>query len=160
MEHPLERAIRLAAKTHKGQIDRFGQPYILHVMRVMTRGRDTDERILGALHDVLERSALTITDLQMKEFPPQVVDALKYITRDPKERYDEYIARVCMNGLASRVKVHDLEDKLDLRNVGVLTDADRRRRDKQKDALERLRKLEAVRQADIQEQERQRLRAF
>lgn len=31
-------------------------------MRVMMRGQDHDEQVLGALHDVLERSELTIAD--------------------------------------------------------------------------------------------------
>ena len=34
-ENLLERAIRLAVKVHKGQKDRAGKPYILHVLRVM-----------------------------------------------------------------------------------------------------------------------------
>jgi hypothetical protein len=68
MDHLLETAIRLAAKVHKGQTDRFGKPYILHVMRVMMRGHDLEEQILGALHDVLERSDLTVEDIGEEGF--------------------------------------------------------------------------------------------
>ena len=31
----LERAIALAVKSHQGQRDKAGQPYVLHVLRVM-----------------------------------------------------------------------------------------------------------------------------
>ena len=31
----LERAIELAIKHHKGQVDKAGQPYILHPLRLM-----------------------------------------------------------------------------------------------------------------------------
>jgi GTP diphosphokinase / guanosine-3',5'-bis(diphosphate) 3'-diphosphatase len=31
----LERAIEIAAKAHAGQVDKAGQPYILHPIRVM-----------------------------------------------------------------------------------------------------------------------------
>jgi (p)ppGpp synthase/HD superfamily hydrolase len=149
MENLIERAVRLAAKVHKGQVDRFNQPYILHVLRVMTRGRDADEQLLGALHDVLERSELTVEDLRLKEFPEHVLDALTHISRSPKETYEAYIDRVAQNGLAVRVKVHDLSDKMDLRNVGELSVPDLRRYNKQMAAYERLRKLEAIVRAEI-----------
>jgi (p)ppGpp synthase/HD superfamily hydrolase len=148
MEHLLERAIRLAAKVHKGQVDRFNQPYILHVMRVMTRGRDLEEQLLGALHDVLERSDLTIADMRTKDFPGPVLEALTHITRSEKETYEAYIDRVAENNLAIRVKVHDLSDKMDLRNVHELSPADLRRYNKQMVAYERLKELESIARAE------------
>ena len=91
MDHLLESAIRIAAKVHKGQTDRFGKPYILHVMRVMMRGQEFDEQVLGALHDVLERSELTMSELEKKGFPPRVLKALDAITRRADETYEQYI---------------------------------------------------------------------
>ena len=114
-EHLLERAIRLAAKVHKGQKDRAQKPYILHVMRVMMRGTDMEEQLLGAMHDVLERSTLTTADLELKGFPPRVLTALEHISRRKEEDYVGYIERVALNGLATRVKLHDLSDKMDIR---------------------------------------------
>ena len=108
MDHLLETAIRLAAKVHKGQKDRFGKPYILHVMRVMMRGHDFEEQVLGALHDVLERSDLSAADITEKGFPPRVVKALGHITRVKEETYEAYIDRVMEDSLAIRVKLHDL----------------------------------------------------
>lgn len=140
-EHLLERAIRLAAKVHKGQVDRFNKPYILHVMRVMMRGHDLEEQLLGALHDVLERSALSTTDLEMKGFPPRVLVALDHISRRKEEDYETYIQRVALDGLAVRVKVHDLADKMDLLHVDELSMADLRRYNKQLAAYHLLRKL-------------------
>ncbi len=138
------KAIRLAAKVHSGQVDRFGQPFLLHVLRVATRGVDNDERLLGALHDVLERSDLTILDLRRKGFPAHVLTALRHITRVGNESYESYIDRVVKNSLAVRVKVHDLGDKMDLRNIGHMTVADLQRYNKQLVAYERLKKLEVV----------------
>lgn len=138
------KAIRIAAKVHKGQVDRFGQPYILHVLRVATRGVNADERVLGALHDVLERSSLTVTDLRRRGFPPHILTALKSISRNVRESYEAYIDRVVRNNLAIRVKVHDLSDKMDLRNIGHMTVEDLERYNKQLVAYERLKKLEVV----------------
>jgi hypothetical protein len=149
MEHLLETAIRLAAKVHRGQLDRAGKPYILHVMRVMMRGQDFEEQVLGALHDVLERSALTVDDLAAKDFPPRILKALQHITRDPAETYEAYIDRVIQDGLASRVKLHDLADKMDLLQVELLTPPDMKRYNKQLAAYHRLKRLVAEARAQM-----------
>ena len=48
----LQRAIEIAVEAHKGQLDKGGNLYILHPLRVMM-GLDTeDEKIVGVLHDV------------------------------------------------------------------------------------------------------------
>lgn len=156
MDHLLETAIRLAAKVHKGQVDRFGKPYILHVMRVMMRGHDFEEQVLGALHDVLERSDLTVEQLASKGFPPNILTALKHITRVPEETYEAYIERVTHNGLASRVKLHDLADKMDLLHVEVLSHADLKRYNRQLAAYHSLKRLvtEARAQLTLQAQKR------
>ncbi|MCB0767302.1 MAG: phosphohydrolase [Flavobacteriales bacterium] len=139
--HLLETAIRLAAKVHRGQVDRFNKPYILHVMRVMMRGHDLEEQVLGALHDVLERSNLTVEDITKKGFSPRIVKALTHITRDPQETYEQYIDRVVQDGLAIRVKLHDLADKMDLLHVDQLDPADLKRYNKQLTAFHRMKRL-------------------
>jgi (p)ppGpp synthase/HD superfamily hydrolase len=141
MDDLLERAIRLAAKVHKGQVDRFNKPYILHVMRVMMRGHDKEEQVLGAIHDVLERSTLTVEDLAKKDFPPRVLKALEHISRVPEEDYEQYIERVMLDPLAIRVKLHDLADKMDLLHVDTLSHADLKRYNKQLAAYHRMKKL-------------------
>ncbi len=147
--HLLESAIRLAAKVHKGQLDRFGKPYVLHVMRVMMRGHDLEEQVLGALHDILERSTLTLADIQKKDYPPRVVKALDHITRREDEDYDGYIERVMQDGLAMRVKLHDLADKMDLLHVDELSMADLKRYNKQLAAYHRLKRLVEVARANM-----------
>lgn len=140
-EHLLESAIRLAAKVHKGQKDRAQKPYILHVMRVMMRGTDLEEQLLGALHDVLERSGLTVAQLAERGFPPRVLKALEHISRKAGEDYEAYIERVALDGLAVRVKLHDLSDKMDIRLLTELGPADIKRYNRQLAAYHKLRKL-------------------
>jgi len=150
--HLLETAIRLAAKVHRGQVDRFGKPYVLHVMRVMMRGHDLEEQILGALHDVLERSDLTVEDIGKKGFSPRVIKALQHITRDPQETYEQYIDRVVLDNLAIRVKLHDLADKMDLLHVEQLDPADLKRYNKQLAAYHRMKRLVEEAKANMQVQ--------
>jgi (p)ppGpp synthase/HD superfamily hydrolase len=149
MDHLLETAIRLAAKVHKGQLDRFNKPYILHVMRVMMRGHDFDEQVLGALHDVLERSDLSAEDLAKKGFSPRILKALDHITRRVDETYEQYIDRVMEDNLAIRVKLHDLADKMDLLHVEILSHADLKRYNKQLVAFHRMKKLVAQAKANM-----------
>lgn len=146
--HLLERCIRLAAKVHQGQVDRFGHPFILHVLRVLTHARSDDQRILAVIHDVLERSDHTIEDLREKGIPDHVLIALTHISRIPEEDYDAYIDRVAQDPLATLVKVIDLADKMDLRDVGQLSVADLKRYNKQLEAYQRLHKLSTIIKAE------------
>lgn len=140
-DHLLESAIRIAAKVHRGQVDRFEKPYILHVMRVMMRGHDMEEQILGALHDVLERSNLTVSDLAERGFSARILKALEHISRVEPETYEAYIDRVMLDGLAIRVKIHDLADKMDLRHVALLDPSDLKRYNKQLTAYHRMKRV-------------------
>jgi hypothetical protein len=112
--HTIDWAIKLAVEQHWGQVDKVGQPYILHALRVMFAGKNEDEQIVGVLHDVVEDCGETgkqailnnsyLSDKQRK--------AIFVITRNDGERYEDYIARVCGNNLAAYVKVNDLNDNL------------------------------------------------
>jgi len=50
----LEKAISLAVTAHEGQVDKGGNPYILHPLRVMLSLRTAEEMIVAVLHDVVE----------------------------------------------------------------------------------------------------------
>jgi hypothetical protein len=53
----LEKAIKIAVEAHTGQVDKGGNPYILHPLRVMLSLDTVEERIVGVLHDVVEDCA-------------------------------------------------------------------------------------------------------
>ena len=53
----LEKAIKIAVEAHTGQVDKGGNPYILHPLRVMLSLDREEERIVGILHDVVEDCA-------------------------------------------------------------------------------------------------------
>lgn len=137
-EFILEKAIRLAAKTHRGQKDRFKKPFILHVMRVIGRGTSLEEQVLGALHDVVERSDVTVEDLREKGFPERILLALDHISRREGESYVDYIDRIELNHLATRVKIHDLADKMDISKIERISDDDRKRFNRQLRAYHKL----------------------
>ncbi len=113
----LEHAIALAIQAHQGQVDKAGQPYILHPLRVMFRLSGETEQIVGVLHDVIEDSDLTPDDLRRHGYSEEIITALEHVTRRPDETYEEFVQRSRQHPIACRVKQADLEDNMDVRRL-------------------------------------------
>lgn len=126
----LEKAIRLAAKGHEGQMDKGGQPYILHPIRVMLQCETIEEKTVAMLHDLLEDTFITAEDLRQESFPEEIIEAVLLLTREKDADYMAYIARICENRLAARVKLADLTDNMDLNRLPGLTRRDFERLEK------------------------------
>lgn len=126
----LERAIQIAVNAHFGQIDKAGKPYILHPMRVMLSGTTQEEMICGILHDVVEDTPITLEDLQKEGFSPDILQALKLLTRLEHTPYMEYIESISHNPLAIRVKLNDLKDNLNRDRIPNWTPHDEERHQK------------------------------
>ena len=107
-----DRAIIISTEAHAGQIDRYGKPYIFHPLRVMMKMHNENERIVAVLHDVIEKSDLTMTNLKEEGFSTDVLEAIDCLTRreSENEQYFDYIKRVQINPLAKVVKLADLSD--------------------------------------------------
>ena len=124
----LERAIEIATKAHRGQLDKAGKDYICHPLRVMAAGKSVNEKIVGMLHDVVEDTEWTFEKLEAEGFSCEVIDALRCVTKlSDSEPYDKFIARVKTNSLAVAVKLNDLSDNMDIRRLPYLSDKDVKR---------------------------------
>jgi (p)ppGpp synthase/HD superfamily hydrolase len=114
----LTAAIMVATSAHNNQIDKSGEPYILHPLRVMLSLDTEEERIVGVLHDVIEDTHYTFKTLEDMGFSDRVLGTLDALSRDPsKETHREYIRRVSLNSLAVRVKLKDLEDNMSVNRL-------------------------------------------
>ena len=134
----LENAIEIAAKAHRGQVDKAGAPYILHVLRVMLRMTDETEMVVGVLHDIIEDTPWTGVDLAAEGFPPEVVRVIQLLSRDEGESYEDFISRLAPDPLARRVKIADIEDNMDLSRIASVSQEDRERLDRYQQALQAL----------------------
>lgn len=124
----LHKAIKIATKTHEGQVDKAGRPYISHPLRVMAMGTTEEEKIVGVLHDVVEDSDWTFERLTAEGFSSEVVDALRCVTKlSESEPYDMFIQRVKANPLAVKVKINDLTDNMDIRRLAYISEKDVKR---------------------------------
>lgn len=126
----LEKAMILAANGHMGQLDKGGQPYILHPVRVMLRCKTIEEKTVAMLHDLLEDTVYTAEDLRQEGFPEKIIAAVVCLTKAEGEIYTDYIERICENQLAARVKLADLMDNMDLNRLPGLTPKDFQRLEK------------------------------
>ena len=116
----LEQAVDLATRFHAGQVDKAGNPYIEHVLRVMD-AVDTDrEKLVAVMHDLLEDTPLTASDLQCAGCPPQIVDGVEAMTKRDGEDYEDFIRRAAVHPIARAVKAADLADNADETRLAVL----------------------------------------
>jgi GTP diphosphokinase / guanosine-3',5'-bis(diphosphate) 3'-diphosphatase len=120
----LERAIAIAAEAHSGQVDKAGQPYILHPLRVMLRLSSNDERIAAVLHDVVEDTHVTFQNLAAEGFSPDILVALDALTKREGETRLEAAHRAASNAIARNVKLSDNAENMDLSRISNPTAKD------------------------------------
>jgi len=138
----IERAIKIAAEAHAGQVDKAGAPYILHPLRLMLRMTTNDERIVAVLHDVVEDSHWSLELLRAEGFSEQVVRAIDSVTRRDGETYEDFVLRAGLDPIGCRVKLADLEDNCDLGRIASPTEKDLTRIERYRRAIEQLRRQE------------------
>lgn len=107
-----EKALSMAMEAHQGQVDKAGEPYLKHVLRVAMSFDVEELQIVGLLHDILEDSDLfTVRDLS-DLFGPRIAAAVILLTRKPGTPYRKYILGLRGHPLAHPVKLIDLYDHL------------------------------------------------
>lgn len=124
LKEQLKHAMYIAIDAHRKQLDKNEQPYIGHLFRVMNAGQTIEEKIVGALHDIIEDTQITLCMLSKEGFSEEIIDAVHTLTKLDNEDYDHYLDRVKKNDLALRVKLNDLTDNMDLRRLTEMTDDD------------------------------------
>lgn len=134
----LDKAILIASTAHQGQMDKAGEPYILHPLRVMLTRRTETERICAVLHDVIEDTNITLDYLKNEGFSENILSVLDALTRRKNETYDEFIDRILRNKIACYVKLADLSDNMDLTRIANPTKKDYKRIEKYRKAADRI----------------------
>ena len=150
----LEKAIKIAVEAHTGQVDKGGNPYILHPLRVLLSLNSEEERIVGVLHDVVEDcEGWTWERLREQGCSDEIIEALKSVSKtpeeekqfkkmdDPNEKLDHYlkfIKRAKFNKIGRNVKAADIKDNLDISRIDDITESDIDRLNRYKAALKLL----------------------
>jgi len=104
-------AVQLACDAHAGQLDKGGQPYILHPMRVsLACYPDESAMIVGLLHDVWEDHPEFGEPAWLLPYESLLLLALNRVAMGGS--YESYIEIIAMNSTARQVKLADLYDNL------------------------------------------------
>ena len=109
-----KKAMEIAFRAHKEQLDKSGLPYIYHPIHLAEQMRSEEAICVALLHDVVEDTPITIDQLKAAGFPPQVTDALALLSHDPTTDYMAYVEKISQNPIASQVKLADLRHNSDL----------------------------------------------
>lgn len=110
----LDKAAIICVTKHQGQRDKMGCAYFQHPMRVAMRCSNDNEKIVALLHDTIEDTDVTPQYLLDEGFPQYIVDAVLSVTKNDGESYEEFVRRAKQNPIGRFVKIHDLEDNLDV----------------------------------------------
>ena len=132
----LEKAIALAATQHAGQLDKGGQPYILHPLRLMLQFSNPTLQIIAVLHDILEDTATTAEDLKALGFSAEIIKSIQALTKQTGESRLEAAKRTTLNPLATQVKYVDVLDNMNLSRINNPTARDFARLEEYKEVLE------------------------
>lgn len=109
-----KKAMKLCFAAHKDQVDKSGLPYVFHPFHLAEQMPDELTTVAALLHDVVEDTPYTFSDLQEMGFPTAVLDALRLLTHDDATPYLDYVARLKDNPIARAVKLADLRHNSDL----------------------------------------------
>jgi len=113
----LQRALEIAVTAHKGQVQKSGSPYVLHPLRLMFSVTGEAAQICAVLHDVVEDTHWELAELKAEGFSQDVIEALDCLTHQAGVPYETYIEKISSNSLASKVKLADLKDNMNVRRL-------------------------------------------
>ena len=112
MSQYLHKAITIACEAHQGQSSINGEPYILHPLRLLIKAKSNEERIIAILHDVIEKTNISLLDLKNKGFDQNIISSIDSLSRRRNESYIEYIERLMQNKISVKIKLLDLVDNI------------------------------------------------
>ena len=112
MSQYLHKAITIACEAHQGQSSINGEPYILHPLRLLIKAKSNEERIIAILHDVIEKTNISLLELKNKGFDQNIISSIDSLSRRRSESYIEYIERLMQNKISVKIKLLDLADNI------------------------------------------------
>lgn len=131
-----KKAMKICFEAHKNQLDKSGMPYVFHPFHLAEQLEGEYEVCAALLHDVMEDTGASPDDLRKKGIPEAVIEALLLLTHDKSVPYLEYVAKIGENPVARAVKLADLRHNSDLSRLDTVTEKDRKRVLKYKQAVE------------------------
>lgn len=112
---PLTRkALTLCFDAHKDQTDKSGLPYVFHPFHLAEQMTNEITTVVALLHDVVEDTSYSLSDLLNMGFPQEAVEAIGLMTHEDGVPYLDYVKKIKSNPIARAVKLADLRHNSDL----------------------------------------------
>ena len=115
-----KKAMKLCFAAHRDQTDKSGLPYVFHPFHLAEQMTDEETTVVALLHDVVEDTGYTLSDLGDMGYPSAVLEAIALMTHDDIVPYLEYVAKIKQNPIAKAVKLADLRHNSDLTRLDVV----------------------------------------
>ncbi len=133
-----KKALKLCFEAHKDQVDKSGLPYVFHPFHLAEQMETEETTIVALLHDVVEDTPYTLSDLEKEGFDKEIIDALALLTHDDDTPYMDYVRAIRDNPIAKAVKLADLRHNSDLTRLDVVDEKALTRREKYLNAIKLL----------------------
>lgn len=128
----LSKMLVLVTTRFDGHFDKSGQPYVLHLLKVMHYAKCEDDEELQCIclgHDFIEDifkhdHAAGYALLRREGFSERVINGIRNMTKVDGETEDDYMARLKSSIDSIRVKLADLRHNSDIRRLKGLLEKD------------------------------------
>ena len=130
-----KKALKICFEEHKEQVDKTGLPYVFHPFHLAEQMDDEISTVCALLHDVVEETETTFSDLLNMGFPQEVIDVLTLLTREQDVPYMDYVRKISTNPTAKKVKIADLMHNSDTTRLDNIDEWAVKRNLKYRDAL-------------------------
>ena len=90
----------------------------------MQNAQHPDAKIVAVLHDILEDTATSVTDLRSLGFDEEIIHAVLAVTKQDGESRFQAVQRTVKNPIACEVKLADLSDNMDLSRLPKISTKD------------------------------------
>ena len=98
-------------------------PYFLHPFAVVLQFRNPRDIMAALLHDSIEDTEITASDLLAERFSEEVVETVMALSCNQRESYQDFILRCKVNPQARRIKLADLRHNTAPERQASLTDS-------------------------------------
>ena len=122
---PRDLAFEIAKNAFKDKTDKGGKPYFNHLVRVAEKFKDDDFLYpIAMLHDLVEDCPeWNIQSLECL-FSENIVKTIDLLTRKENQDYFDYINQINESSWATKVKLSDLKDNMDITRLSDLGNKD------------------------------------
>ena len=131
---------KIVEKSFEHIVDKQGDPYIYHLIRVSERVNGSKEKIVALLHDIIEDTNTTKEGLVKIGYEDNIIEAVDLLSQKENQEYNEYIDKLILskNKLALAVKKADLEDNMTRSKNGLDEFTKNRLNEKYKNTYKRI----------------------